>query len=140
MPPADGISDGLERSKEQSRCNVEMIGTVTSPLGSAEAMKNILVSSAKAIPIIGWAVDFNAKALASGIELAIDGRPYKAKYGESRPDVSAALKNPVYTNSGYTFVLPADSLTPGKHSLELRVLSSDAKRFYSLGPFEFRAE
>jgi hypothetical protein len=141
MPPADGISDGLVRgSKPATLCNVELIGTITAPLASADAMKKILVYSTKATPIVGWAVDSDTKVLASGVELAIDGHPYKAKYGNSRPDVSIAFKNSAYTNSGYSFSLPADCLAPGTHSLEIRVLSHDAKGYSALGPFDFRVE
>jgi hypothetical protein len=140
MPVSDGVSGNLQKSSAESFGNVEMIGTVTAPLSSAEAMSNIVVSTMKPNPIVGWAVDSPGKALSAGIEVVIDGLLYKANYGLSRPDVAAFLKSPVYAKSGYSYVLPAGSLRAGVHSLEIRALSADSKRYFSLGPFKFRAE
>src|ERR1700688_577001 len=84
MPISDGTSGNLQKSSAESFGNVEMIGTVTAPLSSAEAMSKIVVSTMNPNPIVGWAVDSPGKALSAGIEVAIDGLLYKAKYGLSR--------------------------------------------------------
>jgi hypothetical protein len=119
---------------------VDMLGAIAGPLNSADTMSKLVVSRTVPTKISGWGFDVPAKTLASGIEIVIDDRPYKTTYGSSRPDVGAWFKLPAMANSGFAYELPANSLTPGVHTMELRVISLDLSHYYGLGPFTFRAE
>jgi hypothetical protein len=140
LPPPDGITTSMKRLDASNFANIDLIGTTANPLSSAEIMSKLSVSHSIPTKITGWGADIPAKALAAGAEILIDGKAYKTVYGSSRPDVGAWFKLPKLANSGFSFELPANSLTPGVHTMELRVLSADSNNYYGLGPFNLRAE
>ncbi len=53
-------------------------------------------------------------------------------YGVERDDVAKALSNPNDRNVGYLFDLPGGTFNPGKHELQIALVSADGAGFYSL--------
>ncbi len=79
----------------------------------------------------GWAVDVRANGVASGVVVSIDGTTNaQATYGADRQDVATALGNPAYRLSGFTATFPANTLSPGRHTITLKILTSDGKSYY----------
>jgi hypothetical protein len=136
LPPANGITNRLEKLPGTTGYNFEMIGDVVTPL----LKKDISFSGIKAVPFIGWAVDSSSNSLASGVEVVVDGNAYQAHYGDSRPDVAQALKNPSVEKSGYSFGLPPGTLSTGPHAVEIRIITADGKKYYEVGPVSFKVE
>jgi hypothetical protein len=89
------------------------------------------VPAGGAIQVEGWAVDKPAGGLAGGVLIMVDEQiPIQAEYGQERTDVAEALGNAAYLNSGYTAIIPAEFLPPGRHTLTVRVLSQDGQSYY----------
>jgi hypothetical protein len=93
----------------------------------------VMVNSANtpSIIIAGWAVDVQTRALAGGVNVTIDGKSeMTAIYGAERPDVATALKEPNYKLSGFAVAIPTNSLEKGKHTIGLKIVTSDKKGYY----------
>jgi hypothetical protein len=111
--------------------NIESVG----PVNSAWEKKTFDLPAQGKIEIVGWAVDQEAKAAAGGVVITIDGKAFAAQYGKARPDVAAAYHVPAYENAGYSLELRAEAFTPGSHIAFVRVVSSDRKGFWEVGPY-----
>jgi len=99
----------------------------------ADASRMLHVRRMQSITIQGWALDARAAKLASGVAARVDGaRRIAGTYGNPRPDVARFFHTPAYEASGFRLVVPAGSLAPGRHTVELLVLSADRSRFYAL--------
>ncbi len=83
------------------------------------------------IIIRGWAVDSQAKDMAGGVYIDIDGTLYSAYYGFPKEDIAAYFSIPAYRTSGFQAGIPASEIGKGDHLLSIIVLSKDRKRFYS---------
>jgi hypothetical protein len=95
----------------------------------------IEVPAGGAIRVEGWAVDKPAGGLAEGVFIVVDEQiPIQAEYGHERTDVAEALGNAAYLNSGYTAIIPAEFLPPGRHTLTVRVVSQDGQSYYPSAP------
>jgi hypothetical protein len=53
-------------------------------------------------------------------------------YGIERDDVARALSNPNVRNVGYLIDLPAGTFKPGRHELQVALVSADRAGFYTL--------
>jgi len=126
-----GITQRLEKLTGGPLWNIESVG----PVGEAWKNQSFDLPAHEQLTIVGWAVDQKAKSAAGGVEVAIDGVPYTADYGKSRPDVAAAQKNPQYENSGFSVALAAGKLSPGTHTALIRVLTHDRTGFWEVGPY-----
>jgi hypothetical protein len=83
------------------------------------------------ISVRGWAVDQRAKTGAGGVIINVDGNTdVLANYGQPRPDVATNLKNPDYTNSGFTASIDSATLSKGHHTLTMRVVTADKKGYF----------
>jgi hypothetical protein len=129
LPPAGGISQGLTRSNVPATGFLDTVGSVN----NASSQKSIRVAGDKELLFSGWAIDRPRRSLAGGVEVAIDGTPYIAQYGDERPDVAQHLKNPAMQQSGFQLTLPPQYLSKGTHSATLRVIAMDKKSYY-VGP------
>ena len=106
--------------------NIEEIGTATGPfLGRA-----IPVSVSGEFKVSGWAVDQPHRSAASDLDVVIDHTPFPTIYGGERPDVANYFKIPAYRASGFVAMIPAGKSGMGRHTLSLRVVSSDHKCYY----------
>jgi hypothetical protein len=136
VPPAapaaawtPGISQDLTRNPAATSAVIDNIGPVSNPA----AQKSVVVSGAVTFGITGWAIDEPNKAPAGGVDAVIDQAPYRAHYGSPRPDVATHFSNPVYGSSGYELMVAPGQLSPGPHSVSIRIISNDRKSYYQ-GP------
>ncbi len=116
----------MTRSANPPVYNLENLAGIASPLGKTGPLQIRANSSLK---LDGWAVDDEAKALAAGVEVVIDGKAYRALYGRSRPDVAAYFHVPAYLNAGFSASVPMAAVGPGQHKLALRVIAQDRKSY-----------
>jgi hypothetical protein len=83
------------------------------------------------VSVNGWAVDSNAGSVAGGVFLNIDGKiDIPAYYGTDRNDVADFFKNNHYRYSGFSGILDISSLTKGRHTLSIKVVTADKKGYY----------
>jgi hypothetical protein len=82
------------------------------------------------VAVKGWAVDTPSHQPASAVYLDVDGQLFPTTYGDSRPDVAAALSDSGYEKCGFQGVIDAG---PGDHRVLLRIVDA-AGRGYYLGP------
>ena len=81
------------------------------------------------LAIGGWAVDDAAGGPAAGVTIAIDGVPLlDAEYGGETPGWFAPQPYPA---SGFRAIVPAADLTPGRHTVTIRVLARDGRHYYA---------
>lgn len=89
------------------------------------------VSYSKAPPFIwlkGWAVDPISGDCASAVAIEVDGgRLTQAVYGLPYPSIPIVLKDQKCTTAGFEWALP---LSKGKHTLQLKILSSKRDIWY----------
>ena len=125
--PVDGASLNLQSSPLPVLGNLELLAghAVTAAPATLPAGDDVLS---------GWAVDGQAVAPASGVDVAVDGHPYKAQYGIDRPDVAGTLKAPQYEKSGFSFVLHAGQMSKGRHTLAVRVISANRTSYTEFHP------
>lgn len=84
------------------------------------------------ITLTGWAVDNTAGNVAGGVFASVDDTmAFSADYGIDRPDVVAALKNPVTQKSGFSVTIPPNALAIGRHTLTLKIVTTDRKSYYA---------
>ena len=127
-PPAEAAKSAPQRVLGDTAYSVDSINSQALPKTGA-----VVVNSANTPSIIvaGWAVDGQAKAPAGGVILSIDGKSeLTATYGAERPDVATVLKEPNYKLSGFGVAIPTGSLEKGKHTIALKILTSDKKGYY----------
>lgn len=78
--------------------------------------------------VTGWALDRVTAAPAAMVYILIDDRyTYRASYGSERPDVATALGLPAASRVGFTATLPPGMFTPGKHTLNVRIITADGR-------------
>jgi hypothetical protein len=127
-PPTESANSApLQKVPGGTSYSVDTINNQSLPKGS------VVVNSATTPKLIiaGWAVDGQAKAPAGGVIFSIDGKSeMTATYGGERPDVAAALKEPNYKMSGFGIAIPTQSLEKGKHTIVMKILTSDKKGYY----------
>lgn len=130
-PAGSVITQNLVKRSGGPLWNIESVGLVS----NAWTKNSFELPAQAKSTIIGWAVDQEAKAAAGGVEVVIDGVPYAAQYGKSRPDVAVSFGVRAYSNSGYSFDLAANQFTPGTHTMFVRVLTNDQKGYWEMGPY-----
>lgn len=72
------------------------------------------------LTVTGWAIDRASDDAAVGVDVELDGRYYRARYGLDRPDVAEHLKKPSYRHSGFEAIISVPQ--PGRHNIRLRIL------------------
>lgn len=105
--------------------NIDNIGPVSNP-GAGQPVQ---LSPSQDLVVGGWAIDEPNKALASNVDVVIDGVPYAAHYGSPRKDVADHFKEPAYEKSGFQFSIMAGQLTKGTHKVFIRAVASDGKSY-----------
>jgi hypothetical protein len=85
------------------------------------------------INITGWAVDTDAKDVAGGVYVDVDGRLFPAFYGidtKGRKHVGDLFESPSYRYSGFERAIPLSKIGTGTHTLSVIVLANDRKSYY----------
>ena len=101
--------------------------------GRVTASKSPTVTRDEQIELRGWLADPVAQDAAGGLFLILNETrrlDYSSGYGLARPDVSAFLKNPRLTDTGFVIDVPASLLRPGVNELQLGVVASDQRGFF----------
>lgn len=124
MPLPDGRTIGVSKGEGYPLCFIDYVN------GSPLSDRPIRVAVADELIIEGWAVDQSAGTKAAGVDCVIDGLPYRGHYFVARNDVAEDRGVPDYFESGFQCSMPAGCLTPGEHSLSLRVVSADRSCYY----------
>jgi hypothetical protein len=135
VPTPDGDSRELPNLNRAALGNLDQVGTNTQAWTATT-----FVVPARDLPIRGWAVDGNARALAGGVDVVVDRNAYRAQYGLDRPDVARANNVPTYGKSGFSFVLPGGRFPKGKHTVSIRVISADKRSYAEMPPITFDIE
>lgn len=79
-----------------------------------------VMSFAESFDVHGWAFDPNFRRSADRFVYRIDGSAWNdATYHIARPDVAATLHLPKVADSGFDVVIPARTLSVGRHTLQL---------------------
>jgi hypothetical protein len=92
----------------------------------------IKIKGGAPITLSGWAVDNATANVAGGVILAVDETmTFPANYGIDRPDITAALKSPVFQRSGFSVTIPPNALAVGKHTLTIKIVTTDRKSYYA---------
>jgi hypothetical protein len=121
----------LKRNARATSYSIDTIAQDASPIVVAAAKPmDVPVVSNRPVVVAGWAAD--GKAAAGGVYVLVDGvHAYAAVYGADRPDVAAAIGGGMYSNTGFTARIPAGALTPGRHSISLRIIDANRTGYYS---------
>lgn len=83
------------------------------------------VAQADSVFVTGWAADQVDGAPLSNVKVYIDGMfAGTPNLGIARPDVVAAYSNPSFTDSGYTFIYRASTLSVGVHAVTVVAIDS----------------
>jgi hypothetical protein len=97
---------------------------------SPDSRTAMLAKETDTISVVGHAQDSAAQAPAGGVFIEVDGgMDIPAAYGLPRPDVAIELGARRYCYSGFEADFAARLLKPGRHSLRVKVVSADGKRF-----------
>lgn len=88
------------------------------------------ISNSGEIVVRGWAVDVAHKSSGADLDVAIDGKMFSTIYGTERADVEQYFGVAGYRNSGFTAAIPTTRLNRGRHSMSVRLLSSDRTCVY----------
>jgi len=102
--------------------------------GQTNALPKLLsleTEKGDSLKIRGWAVDQDNSKTAGGVLIAIDGNlEVPALYGLDRPDIAAFHKNSNYRYSGFEASIPASVIGPGRHVIDIMVISADGSSYY----------
>jgi hypothetical protein len=123
MPPT---SAGLPPCAAATLASVDRIAETTAPFGPY-----VPIGRASSFRVVGWAVDQSAKTVASGLDVVVNGAAFPAFYGFERPDVVASLRSPAFFASGFVADISTIDLGPGRHSLQVRAISSTGGCYYA---------
>jgi hypothetical protein len=122
--PPPGVTQNLVPRQGGIQIQIDLVGPISNPTGKA-----ISAFASRPFPVAGWAVDTDNKQVAANVDVVIDGVPYAARYGISRKDVAAYLKDDAFEKSGFEFSMPSGALAVGSHTVVVRVVGRDAKSF-----------
>ena len=128
MPPADGASAGLPCEMQGGLCILDWINSIPTAAG-----RGVSLPFGHSTVFLGWALDVQSGTVAGGVDILVDGVPYRATYGIARSDVAKAHENVLLESSGFRFSLPPGALSRGIHSFAIRVLARDCRACYE-GP------
>ncbi|MFN8512312.1 MAG: hypothetical protein U0841_06905 [Chloroflexia bacterium] len=90
----------------------------------------------KPLQFSGWAIDAIGvpPTPAGGVFLTIDKRPpVWVLVGENRPNVASRFDARL-TQTGFRLELPAGTLTPGRHTVRIAVVTGDGRAIYQESP------
>ena len=83
------------------------------------------------IEIVGWAMDPDAKQIASKVYLSVNGSLFTTEYGIAREDVAGYFKNPAYNNCGFVAKFSRSLFKPGIYSIGLVVVGANKSSYFS---------
>jgi hypothetical protein len=114
---------------------VDKLGPLADPLRLA----HLNIPYGEPLVVAGWALDARQRRPAAAVDLVLDGVSYRASVARPRADVASAHGDHAYFRSGFNASLPREVLTPGRHELEIRIVVSGGREYYSATRFRFEA-
>jgi predicted O-methyltransferase YrrM len=123
------------RSEQPTPCYLDQLGEFSNPL----AHPAIRVHPHEPLAVAGWAIDVARRRPAEGVELVLDEISYRTAVRIARTDVATVHGDQAYVRCGFNTWLPADALTRGSHTLELRVILEGGRSYYTAARLEFEA-
>jgi hypothetical protein len=139
LPPlskATAMTLGMKACDGQPLMNLERVGTVTAPFGS----EPLRVGRGEDLSVSGWAVDGVLTTSGGGLDVLVDRVPFPAVYGIDRDDVSSYFKRAEYRQSGFTAIVPSQSVGGGEHELAVRLVAADRRCYYESSGHRFVVE
>ena len=119
----------LSQLRRRSEPLVGYIGHVNTTL--VESQSGTVAIPPGPVKLEGWAVDNVNHTTATAMYVSVNGSPVSCEYGTPRLDVSTALKDTRYINSGYECNIPQSDLKNGSNSIEPILVGAD--KSYSVG-------
>jgi hypothetical protein len=114
---------------------LDRLGAVANPI----AIQQPTIASGDTLVVQGWALDVRRTRPAAAVDLVLDGRTFRTPVRVPRADVVAAQGDHRYLRCGFNAELPAATVTPGLHELEVRILVDDGRSYYSGARLRFAA-
>jgi hypothetical protein len=112
--------------------NMPPLGHLDMAVDSVTATSS--VSRADSLYVAGWAADYGNNGSATRVRILIDGTSVgNATLNVARPDVATSLNQPTWTNTGWTYVASASTLSVGAHTVTA-VAYDAAGNTTTLGP------
>jgi hypothetical protein len=115
------------RIEVPTRYYLDQFGTVVNP----ERMARLTARRDEELTVSGWALDASTGKPAPAVDIVVDGVAYRTSVRIPRADVVTAHKNPAYFRSGFNACFPANTFAAGTHELELRILMTSEREYYS---------
>ena len=115
---------------------LDQLGPVTDPLSA----RRIRVPRGQPLLVSGWAIDPAQKEPAAAVELVLDRVVYRTSVRIPRGDVANAHGFRSYLKSGFSAELPAAAISPGRHTLEVRIVLAGGRQSYAAAELRFEAE
>ena len=118
-------TSSLNACKGQTLMNIDQIGAARAPFGAGP----IHVSGSE-FRVAGWAVDQATQSAAGGVDVVFDETPFRSVYGLDRRDVGDSFQRASYLPSGFNASISGTAVAKGRHSVSIRVISSDGSCYY----------
>lgn len=115
--------------------NIDYLGAEGQLLGSTVQK----VRAHSTLYISGWALDQKNNVMAGAVSVVLDRLVYPARYGIERPDVAAYFHNSGFARAGFTVSINGTAMTPGRHTLRVRVFATDYSVFWESAAIVFQA-
>ena len=128
------ILDDLPPIAEQALGNIDVRRVVV--VGRAGPIADdATIPLTGTLVLAGWCADPIARTRGRTIFIIADGHrrvvAHRA-YGVARADVATYFATPSLTDVGFTIKVAAHELGPGKHTLQVALVSADSRGFYRL--------
>jgi Methyltransferase domain len=124
-----------ERVDVQTPFHLDRLGLILDP---AQATRLELPCDEELL-VSGWALDARRHRPASAIVLVLDGVAYRTPVRVPRPDVSVAYRDHTYLRCGFSATFPKNAVPRGSHELEIRIVLSGEREYFSAGHLRFAA-
>ena len=134
-PVVRGESGDLKRVTTATPYYVDALGSVENP----SRRPFLTVTASEPLLVSGWAIDKESQYPAAWIEIVLDGSPYRTEARVPRGDVAAAHGNFRYLRCGFRAMLPAHQLSPGRHTIALRIILHGGGTYYEGAQISFTA-
>jgi len=98
---------------------------------TAGSVDVVEVTKARKLHVRGWALTGSGRPATTLVAIIDHVKRVDITniYGQSRPDVEIALKNPLARASGFDGIVPLRGVTPGAHLVEIVVASAESTSF-----------
>ena len=130
--PLDPLTPQLRRSAIAPAFAIEKINT-------RRYRPDAVLSANGELRIEGWAFDTSSRRPAAAVEIMIDGVPQPASYGLDRSDPEPSGCD-ACKETGFVADLSAAGLSPGPHTLGIRVISADGASYTETNWGRFRID